>query len=285
LGRRRIRTRILFSVLLAGSLFLNFSGTASAQSLRPSPSQAPNDLERLFHDGCLGYEPDTTPPRCVYGDKNGAYTMALVGDSHTSMLFPAFEKIAKDHHWRLIPLVKINCPFIDMKIKSAHFHTYYPACETWNAKVVKRLKNLKPDLVVTIIFKGIFPMRASDDTPEKTGAAVGRMLARVPGQKIVMVDTPYANWNIPNCVSSKPASQCAIPRRQVMSDGVVKREEAAANEAAGTVLDMTSQICGGFPCRVVTGDILMFRDNHHFTATYARYLGPVIYTSLQPLLE
>jgi hypothetical protein len=280
-----MRRRVLFSLLLAGVLVSSVAGISSAASLHPSPSAAPNDVERLFRDGCLGYEPDTTPPRCLYGDPDGNFTMALVGDSHTSMLFPAFEQMAKAHHWRLVPLVKINCPFIDMKIKSAHSHTYYPACETWNAKVVRRLKNLKPDLIVTIIFKGIFPMRASDDTPEKTGAAVGRMLAKVPGQKIVMVDTPYANWNIPDCVRSRPASECAIPRRQVMSDGVVDREMAAAEVADGKVLDMTSQICGGFPCRVVTNDILMFRDNHHFTATYAKYLGPLIYTSLRPMLE
>jgi hypothetical protein len=242
-------------------------------------------VEKLFHDGCLGYEPDTNPPHCTYGDPNGKFTLALVGDSHTSMLFPAFENIAKKQGWRLVPLVKINCPFIDMKIKSAHFHTYYPACEAWNAKVVKRLRYLKPDLIVTIIFKGIFPMTASDDTPEKTGAAVGRMLAKVPGQKVIMVDTPYSYRNVPDCLRSYSAGHCAIPKSQVMSDGVVKREKAAADASGGKVLNMTSQICGGFPCQVVTGNILMFRDNHHFTETYAWSLGPTIYTQLQPMLQ
>src|SRR4051794_30926324 len=84
--------RVLFGVLCAALLTASLAGVASAGTLHPSTSQAPYDLERLFHDGCLGYEPDTTPPSpCLYGDTTAGFRMALVGDSHTSMLFPAFQ--------------------------------------------------------------------------------------------------------------------------------------------------------------------------------------------------
>lgn len=291
-----MRRPLFLAVFMAVALALNLTGVAAAQSLHPGPSQAPYDTEVLFHDGCLGFESKTKPPWCTFGNKHGSYTVVVVGDSHASAIFPAFQRIAADHgNWRLIPLVKIDCPFIDMKIRSAHansngVHPYYPTCETWNANVVTRLKKIKPDLVVTMIFKGIFPMNASDDTATKTGQAVGRMLAKVPGQKIVIQDSPYSYRNVPDCVRNHPANHwayCDIPKYQVMSDGVGKREGAAASVGHGTAMDLTSLFCGGvFPCEVVSpGNILKYRDGHHFTETYAKSLGPAIYSRLDPFIH
>jgi SGNH domain (fused to AT3 domains) len=279
------RRRAVAGMIVAGLLMLSLSGTAGAASLRPAPSAAPNDVEPLWHDGCLGFETATRPKKsCVFGDRQGTYTIALVGDSHTSALFPGFNKMAKARHWRLLVLVKIDCPFIDIPIKSSHDFQPYPSCTTWNRRVVAILRKEKPDLTVTIPFRWIFPVNASKATPGREGAAIGRELAKVPGQKVVMVDTPWSDRNVPACLEAHSAQACAIPRNQVLSGGVRTRERRAADVAGGIYLDLTHALCGGFPCRVVSHGILKFRDNHHLTATYTRSLGPVIDAALQRVL-
>ncbi len=60
------------------------------------------------------------------------------------------------------------------------------------------------------------------------------------------------------------------------ASGVRTRERVAAAVGGATYINLTSRICGGFPCRVVTDDILMFRDAHHLTNTYAATLWDVL---------
>ena len=55
------------------------------------------DEERLRADGCLAFEGATKPADCVYGVKDGAFTLALVGDSHAAAWFPALERRRLDH--------------------------------------------------------------------------------------------------------------------------------------------------------------------------------------------
>jgi hypothetical protein len=307
--------RILFSLMVAAVSTANIAGLAQGQMAtrvpsealpgepspsplptttpspspglvtRPSPADAPYDVEKIFHNGCLGYESATVPPNCTYGDRSGRFTMALVGDSHASMLFPAFQKVARSHHWRLLPLVKINCPFMDLTVHIPRLPDPYVACDAWNANVVKLLNDVRPDLVVAVTFKFLRTMDPSKNTPKETGAAVGRMLAKVPGRKVVMVDPPSAWTDVPACVLAKPVADCGIPRQQVMSDGVKVREEAAAMVANGLVLNLTRKICREFPCSVITDGMLMFRDSHHLTATYARAIAPLLAAKLRPVLE
>jgi hypothetical protein len=103
----------------------------------------------------------------------------------------------------------------------------------------------------------------------------------VPGKRVVFVDTPYSNRDIPTCLKSHSRSYCAIPRGQVMGGHAYLQEQTAANVAGGSLVDLTSGICGGFPCRVVTNNILMFRDRHHLTATYSRFIAPLVDSGLQ----
>ena len=91
--------------------------------------------------------------------------------------------------------------------------------------------------------------------------------------------------NVPQCLEAHSRAHCAIPKYQALSGGVEIREKKAAAVGGATYVNLTSQICDGFPCRVVTDGILMFRDYHHLTATYTRTLGPMVDAALQPILN
>jgi peptidoglycan/LPS O-acetylase OafA/YrhL len=49
--------------------------------IRPSLSDARTDSEPIYRDGCGARVDDLVPQECVYGDRSGAFTIALVGDS------------------------------------------------------------------------------------------------------------------------------------------------------------------------------------------------------------
>jgi hypothetical protein len=281
----RGRFRVLASLFAACLLLALFGSAVGAASLTPTPANAPHDYERLWSDGCFSYSFTQTVPKsgCVFGDKASSYKMAIVGDSHTSDLFAAFNRIAKAHGWKLYTFVKADCPFIDVQIRNAATGAPYPACYTWNQNVLAQLKQIRPDLTVTIPFRWITTMHGSSSATA-TGAAIGRMLSQLTGQKIVIVDSPYSNFDVPSCVAAHGPNACKIPKSEVLSGGVKTREQEAARVAGGHYVNLTGKMCGGFPCRVVTGNVLEFRDRHHLTNTFAKAFAGTLNDAIKTAL-
>lgn len=283
------RSRALLVVLVL-AILASATPVAAITAIAPaalSPAQAPTDRERIWTNGCLGWESATVPRTCVYGSTSSSFTLALVGDSHASHLFAGFERLAKQRGWRLVLFLKVSCPFLDIRIRNYLLDREYTECATWNRNVLARLKKLKPDLTVTVAFRGIHPMDASRDTSTKEGAAIGRMLAQVPGRRAIIVDTPWSDRDIPDCLIGHPTrpDACRIPESQVLGVGVRTRERVAADVGGATYLDLTKAICAGFPCRVVRNDVVMFRDKHHLTNTFAATLRDSLGAALDRALR
>jgi peptidoglycan/LPS O-acetylase OafA/YrhL len=251
---------------------------ALPSNVRPSLAAARNDKEILWSDGCLAYEPATAPPTgCVFGNRSGSFTIALVGDSHASALFPAVDWVARRQGARLLPFVKVACPFIDMRVVDPIIKREYTECASWNAAVLDRLASLHPDLTIVAMSHWIYPLRAVDTTASRIGAAVGRMLSQLRGRVVLLVDTPHASVDVPACLSKHVSDirPCATPRGVALSaHGVIER--IAANAADVPTVDLAPAICPASPCAAVVGGMIVWRDSHHLTATFAAALGPVL---------
>ncbi len=250
-------------VLSSGSPF----GVPSVSAAKPA-----DDKESLWTQQCLGWERTITPnTKCVYGDKKSHIVVALVGDSHASHLFPAIERIAKARHWKLVVLVKISCAFADMRIRNVHLGREYTECATWNRNVVKRLNVLRPALTLVLNSRrAIHQVRSSDSSNAAKGRAVGRMIAKVPGQLAVIVDAPFARIDVPACIAARGAARCAIPKSTAMSYSLGTIERAAVAYSRDALIDLTGATCAKWPCPVVVKGITVFRDTEHLTATFSR---------------
>src|SRR5205085_5265977 len=132
----------------AGQAPMPLSSGALPAGLVPSLRAARNDGDPLLADGCALALAGTRPPNCVYGDPRGKVTVALVGDSHAQHWFPALELIARQRGWRFVPLTKLSCVFVDIRVWSADLKREYTECETWRENVVAQLAQLRPDLVI-----------------------------------------------------------------------------------------------------------------------------------------
>jgi peptidoglycan/LPS O-acetylase OafA/YrhL len=256
------------------------SGVALPAGVSPSLANAHDDKERLWVDGCLAYEGATSPRGCVYGDPAGKFTIALVGDSHGAHLFPAFERVAQLHHWRLLVFTKVSCPFMDIPILSNALKREYTECAAWNAAVISRLARARPNLTVVAISHWIYPLHSADGTVATESAALAREVGLIPGRAAIMVDTPHAASDVPDCLASHGADirPCATPRSIAFSGhGLIER--AAAKRAGVATIDLASDICptpSNRPCPAVVAGMIVYRDYHHLTATFSASLAPAL---------
>jgi len=259
------------------------SGPALPPGLLPPLARAASDEERLKADRCIAYERAVSAPECAYGPA-GAFTIALVGDSHASHWFPALEAVASARGWRIVPFVKVSCPFIDIAVRSSFFKREYTECATFRESTVARLAALKPGLTIVAQNKWVQPMDPADGRVEVIGASLARMLARIPGPRALLVDTPHAGMDVPTCLAANPGNiaACATPRARAMW-GVGGIESAAARSSGAPTIDLRSHVCVADPCPAVVSGMIVYRDHHHLTATFSRSLAPALAALLGPL--
>jgi len=249
-------------------------GQSLPANVAPPLASASKDRERPWREGCVAFETRKSPRSCVYGAKNGRYTIALVGDSHLSHLFPAFEAAALAHGWRLLVYFKTNCPFADVRVRSVVLGREYRECAAWNEAVVARVNAAAPDLVVVAMYI-IRAVDPAQTTTARRAAAVARMLGRLRSPTILLADNPISRVDVPTCLKSNKSDirRCATPRRRALR-GHDAIERAAAKLAGVPLIDLANRICVADPCPAVVGGRIVFRDTHHLTATFTRTLAP-----------
>jgi hypothetical protein len=243
--------------------------------IRPALAAARSDKERIIGDGCFMWLRGSEPPNCVYGNRAGAFTMALVGDSHAAHWFPAVEAIAKAHGWRLLVFTKASCVFVDLPIYSPFLKREYTECEAWRPRVVQRLIDEQPDLTIVSSSRWLPTIVKRDADPTRQGEAMARLLRQIPGAIAILGDTPLSRVDVPVCLSQNLAdiTRCSTSRIEAFGRQQLVRERAAALAAAATVIDLSDAICPGDPCQAVVGDVIIQRDDHHLTATFAASLA------------
>jgi hypothetical protein len=252
------------------------------RNVRPAIANAPGDRDALSRDGCLLGYAGTTPPDCVFGDANGTTTVALVGDSHAAQWFPALEIIATERHWRLVTFTKLSCRFMDLPMFSRVLKREYTECEAWRPEVVARLEALRPDLTIVAAARGPEMMNPADASPTRQGLAMARLLQPVGGRIAIVADTPESLVDVPACISGHLADlrPCQTPRGTALGWRPLVVERTAAEALGAAVVDLTDSICPGDPCPVVLDRMVVYRDDHHLTATFAASLAGILESAL-----
>ena len=272
------------------------SSYAVTSAIRPSLGKAATDYEQPWHDNCLGWKATTAPntsSNCVYGNPSGTYTVALVGDSHASALFPGVDAVAKAHGWKLIPYLKIDCSFLDFNdlVYYGPPSVPYPECMAWNNNVVSKLQNSPPDLVIISMSRWIFTDNGAEENATAEGKALVRMIQKLPaGQRVVIIKDPPlpTNEKVPDCLSTYLSDyrKCEYSQRVGFGSAMGTREDIAADGTGARLIDLTPEICPGTGnCPVVLDNMIMWRDEHHLTATFSTSLGPAIDAQLVAILD
>ncbi|WP_407924582.1 acyltransferase family protein [Catellatospora vulcania] len=263
--------------------------------ISPDPAAARDDLGGAYGNGSTCISSLGEPVRtCVFGAPDGVFTVALVGDSHAAHWFPAVETVAREQGWKLVTYLKSACPLLDAEV--LYKGKPFKDCTEWNAEVKSRLAGPeRPDLVIVsnsaryvVTSKG---KQLSHLSPEGIQAAEQAMRTSWSGLSaagplvVVLRDVPRPDLDIPECVAKnrEQLTRCAFPRQEAEASSVM--QQRAASAAGLAVIDLTESICPGDRCPAVLGNVLIYRDDNHLTATYARSLAPRLATALTDTLR
>jgi peptidoglycan/LPS O-acetylase OafA/YrhL len=271
---------------------------AITSAIKPSLGRASIDYEAPWHDNCLGWKNVSVPStssKCVYGNPSGDYTVALVGDSHASALFPGVNVMAKAHGWKLVPYLKIDCSFLDYNdlVYFGPPTVAYPECMSWNKNVLARLNKNPPDLILLSMSRWIFTANGAEETVTAETNALVRMISKLPASSRVVIiqDPPLPTaFEIPVCLSTSVNDyrKCAYSSRTGFGSSMGTREIAASKATGAGLIDLTQSICPGTGsryCPAVINGMIVWRDQHHLTATFAASLAPDIDAQLVAILN
>ena len=249
--------------------------------LRPRLGDVRRDVDGLNERGCGLSLAGSQPPLCTLGTAEGAITVALVGDSHAAQWFPALDTIAQQRGWKILPFTKDSCIFLDMRIISLHLEREYTECARWRAEVVIALQRAQPDLVVVASSRWLHPVDTADADSERQSDAMVRLLKALPGRIAIIADTPLSAVDVPACLSraDRTAADCGTARYYALTAHLARDGRAAAGLGA-TLIDPTQWLCGPEVCPAVIDWTIVYRDDHHLTATMARRLAPLLESGL-----
>ena len=246
--------------------------------MRPTVLESRDDLPPSTRDGCIS---DFTNPaliNCTYGDPAAARTIALAGGSHAEHWLTALDLLGRIQHFKVVTYLKMGCPLsTDENPLIMGNNEAYPQCRDWVQKTMAKLVtdhpdyvfttstrpwNIKPGDVMPAGYVGIWQTFADNDIPV-----------------LGMRDTPWLvkdgkPYEPADCLAKGGnAASCGIKRSEVLSDNNPTLDFVGQFPLL-KALDMSDAICRADICRAVEGNVLIYHDAHHLSATYVRTLIP-----------
>jgi peptidoglycan/LPS O-acetylase OafA/YrhL len=242
--------------------------------MRPTVLEAKADLPETTDDGCISDFKNGDLINCTYGDKNAFHTIALAGGSHAEHWITALDLLGRMKHFKVVTYLKMGCPLSTETVPLIMGNNaQYPQCHEWVDKTMDKLVVDHPDYVFTTSTRP-WNIKPGDVMPASY-IGIWQTFADHHIPVLAMRDTPWLVENgqpseAPDCLADGgTAISCGMKRSDVLN---------ARNPTLDFVaqfpnlkpLDMSDAVCRPDYCRVVEGNVLVYHDSHHFSATYMR---------------
>lgn len=256
----------------------------------PQPLQAAKDQSLAYRDGCIASLENPEVRECRYGSKAAQRHMVIVGDSHAVHWIPALDVIAQRRGWRLTAITKSACPMARIGLEVGATDQMQ-SCIDWNRAAVEQVIGYAPDVVVFAHSWGSLTNLGENRTEgaqQVAGwiTALWEELERGGTSIVAIRDTPRMRPLPTECMAAGGATSigCANPRSTALPpiDPLVI---AAQDHGDALLVDMTDYICGAELCEPVVGNVFVWRDTHHLTATYAKTLATPLEEKMESVLQ
>ena len=242
--------------------------------MRPTVLEAKDDIPISTIDGCISDFDEPNVINCTYGDESAPRTIALAGGSHAEHWITALDILGRKYGFKIVTYLKMGCPLTTEENPLVMGDNRpYPNCRDWNDAVMPKLIADRPDYVFTTSTRP-WNIKPGDVMPG-TYLGIWEQLSEAGIPILAMRDTPWLVrdgepfFPVDCLASGGESSTCGIDRSEVLSDrnptlDIVDRFPLMKP------LDMTEAVCRADYCRAVEGNVLVYRDSHHITATYMR---------------
>jgi peptidoglycan/LPS O-acetylase OafA/YrhL len=263
----------------------------SPGSITPDVALAHDDIPVVYSAGCHVDSPVVQPKGCSFGDAASGVDVVLVGDSHAAQWEPALQALADARHWHLRVFTKSGCPFANAPVTLGNEARGYPECAAWNRAMLDLLAASPPDLVMTsssryrlFVDDSVLDEPASDREIVAGYRSTWSALEAIGVPVIVLADTPRPGFDIGDCASASLGHmrRCSFSREEALAASGVPASKATVGTAA-ELIDLNDAICPDDPCAAVIGNVLVYRDTDHMTATYSSTLSDRIGRALDDL--
>ena len=250
------------------------------RDVRPRLVDVEDDVASAYDDDCIQQMLRPGVETCAYGPRGAARRIALVGDSHAVHWLPALQAMSERTELQVVAVTKTTCLFSLVPPYHEKLKRAYTECAEWTENVIDYLAGERFDLVLV----GASPNHLAGpdvsalDSRDELAPGVRRALdavARGGHRVVVLRATPWQRRNPRDCVAveSPPYEACAAPRAKALwRDALLMAAEAGGHPVA----DLTDLFCPGERCPPIIGNVFVYRDAHHITASYMRTLAPML---------
>lgn len=299
-GARRVRVDAATLAALSGAASdadpLCFGAAAMSRNCPPATRLVPA-LDVFHRDGahrpeCWSNNGESAFRVCSLGPDSGySRHLMAVGDSHSHALIPVYEKIAEAANWRIDVAGKGGCYLTTAPIRQYQVE-FRAECASWLEQLRAHLAGREPyDALIVTHFEA-FPILTGPGETQLEAEVEGLVEAwseqTARGVPILAIkDLPHMPPGTPDCVREHglaAARECAIPRNQAVRPEN-SQKEAVRRVAGARLIDLDAFYCGARRCSPVIGGVVVYRDEHHVTATYARTLAPFLLDEMRAALE
>ena len=246
-------------------------GADKSAPLLPTLATAAEEWPQ-YAGGCTADEKELTNV-CTNGKENAAKTVVIIGNSHAHVWATPILTMADKYGWRVEAITKGYCPV-----------TVGPAtglsegCLDFNKDTLKKVLEMKPDLVVT----------TSTRTDPDPNAAEFMDPGWVPPIKsindagipvVALRDTPRMHEAVPACLERNPDNYAACGSTTAENYQAASPDAAVAGQLPATkFLDFSRFFCPDKLCPAVIGNVMVYKDDNHVTRTYMESLTPYFET-------
>ncbi len=296
---------VLVSVLATGGI--------AAVALQPTPAETAAQGQKA-HDGCFGapaaldadcelygtgeklYPAPSTVvddkpgnPECFVGDgtpthichfgseKPGALRVALIGNSHAQVMLEALASLPlADEGWSLDTFIGQD------GLERWTDTQQYPQIQD------SLLNGPAYDVVLISYNSGHGPLEGQ---PDPRAAQLSELWAPVierGSRLIAIVDNPLLPDSAIACVlaSSNPAGAgaCSIDTQEAYKYNDPLRDAVDLTPGAD-IVELGDLYCVASECPLVIGNVLVYRDTNHLSATYAHTLAPYLLQRVEEVLD
>ena len=262
----------------------------SPAAMTPDPLRATQDVPSLYADGCQTEQTTAEVFSCTDGDPTNPKVLALVGDSKAAQWYPALQTWARANGWTIKTYLKSSCPWNPALIYGGQDPSKkYTICQEWGQRVERALTGTQiPTIIVTSGIRGT--AFAPDGTEQESVMVDGYVdywqragAAGVP--VVVLMDTPQPGRIVYECVLDHPddfMTRCKGDWND--GSGGAALRAAVTQVPTARLIDLNPWICPERQCWPVIGEVLVWRQGSHITATYTSSLAPVLGRQLDAAL-
>lgn len=251
--------------------------------VKPSLPAVAKDFPVIYRQqGCHATLQEDEARPCVLEGQAENPLLMVVGDSHAAQWFPVYEHLASAHGWHTMMTTKAACSFADVVVRGGRSRTGpYSSCTSWGKNVMKLLVSNAPDVVLisqstTYTVAGKEKEASFEDLKSGYTRRISEVKEETAAEVIVLADTPRLGFNAADCLSRQGAvfEKCSGAAAEVLSrrDPLVD----AAREVGVPIVNANDLICPDHSCPPIINDVIVWRDSHHVTATFAKESAPII---------